>query len=84
VLVFYLAVLPQFLPGKAAVWQLAALALTHALLSLAYLLLLVAGLHRARRVLTRRPVRRALDALTGVVLLGFGAGLAREHLTRAT
>jgi threonine/homoserine/homoserine lactone efflux protein len=84
VLVFYLAVLPQFLAAKAAVWQLAALALTHALLSLAYLLLLVAGLHRARRVLTRRPVRRTLDALTGIALLGFGGGLAREHLARAT
>jgi threonine/homoserine/homoserine lactone efflux protein len=79
VLVFYLAVLPQFI-GPATPWAaLLVLALTHALLSLAYLLLVVAGLHRVRRVLDRRPVRRALDALTGTVLLGFGARLATER-----
>jgi threonine/homoserine/homoserine lactone efflux protein len=83
VLVFYLAVLPQFLPPDPPFWQLAALALTHAVLSLAYLLLLVAGLHRVRDVLVRRPVRRALDAATGTVLLGFGAVLARGELARA-
>jgi threonine/homoserine/homoserine lactone efflux protein len=83
VLVFYLAVLPQFLPPDPPLWQLAALALTHALLSLAYLLLLVAGLHRVRGMLVRRPVRRALDAATGAVLLGFGAVLARDEVARA-
>ncbi len=80
VLVFYLAVLPQFLPADASVWQLLLLALTHALLGLAYLLLLVTGLHRARRILTRRTVRRGLDAGTGAALLGFSARLAREQL----
>ncbi len=79
VLVFYLAVLPQFLPASPAVWQLLLLALTHALLGLAYLLLLVTGLHRARRVLARRPVRRTMDAGTGIALLGFSARLAREQ-----
>lgn len=79
VLVFYLAVLPQFLPPDVAMWQAAALALTHAVLSLTYLMLLVGGLHRARRVLGRRAVRRGLDATTGVVLLAFSARLAREH-----
>lgn len=80
VLVFYLAVLPQFLPASAAVWQILLLALTHALLGLAYLLLLVTGLHRARRLLTRRPVRRGLDVGTGIALLGFSARLAREQV----
>ncbi|MDT0381967.1 LysE family translocator [Streptomyces sp. DSM 42041] len=79
VLVFYLAVLPQFLPGNAPLWQSSGLALTHAALSLGYLLLLVTGLHRARRVLSRRTVRRALDAVTGTVLLAFSARLARDH-----
>jgi threonine/homoserine/homoserine lactone efflux protein len=55
------------------------LALTHALLSLAYLLVVVAGLNRVRRVLIRRAVRRGLDAVTGAVLLGFGAKLATEQ-----
>lgn len=53
--------------------------MSHALLSLAYLLLLVAGLHRARRALSRRRVRRALDAVTGTALLGFSATLATEQ-----
>jgi threonine/homoserine/homoserine lactone efflux protein len=83
VLVFYLAVLPQFLPAGAPVWQLAALGLTHAVIGLGYSLLVVAGLHRVRAVLARRPVRRALDAATGVAMVGFGAVLAREQLARA-
>jgi threonine/homoserine/homoserine lactone efflux protein len=80
VLVFYLAVLPQFLPAEAPVWQLVALALTHAALGLAYSLLVVAGLHRVRATLSRRAVRRALDAATGTALIGFGAVLAREKV----
>ncbi|MFC4692394.1 LysE family translocator [Geodermatophilus arenarius] len=76
VLAFYLAVLPQFLAPGTAVPVLLAYALTHAAVGLAWLLLLVAGLSRARRVLARRPVRRALDAFTGCALLAFGARLA--------
>jgi hypothetical protein len=44
--------------------------------SLLYLLRVVTGLVRARRVPSRRPVRRALDAMTGVALLGCSAKLA--------
>lgn len=80
VLIFYLAVLPQFLPASPALWQLLLLAVTHAGLGLTYLLLLVTGLHRARRLLMRRRVRRGLDAGTGVALLGFSARLAREQV----
>ena len=65
VLVFYLAVLPQFLaPGAGLGW----------------LLVLVTGLHGARRLLMRRKVRRGLDATTGAVLLGFSAKLATAHV----
>jgi threonine/homoserine/homoserine lactone efflux protein len=76
VLVFYLAVLPQFLGPQAALWALMSLALTHALLSAVYLVVLVRGLHAARRLLARRRVRRALDTATGTALLGFGLRLA--------
>jgi threonine/homoserine/homoserine lactone efflux protein len=79
VLVFYLAVLPQFLSPGAGVPVLLLFAFSHALLSLGYLLLLTATLHRARRLLARRPVRRALDAVTGTVLLAFGARLSLER-----
>jgi threonine/homoserine/homoserine lactone efflux protein len=78
VLVFYLAVLPQFLGPDAPLGALLVLALSHAVLSLLYLLVVVAGLARARRVLARRRVRRMLDAATGAALLGFSAKLATE------
>ena len=79
VLVFYLAVLPQFLPAQ-RLWQLAVLALSHALLSLVYLLVLVVGLDRMRGVLGRRAVRRGLDAATGAALVGFAGLLGREQI----
>ena len=79
VLVFYLAVLPQFLSGDAGTPVLLVFALSHALLSLLYLLTLSTFLHRVRRVLTRRRVRRGLDAATGTALLGFSVRLAVEH-----
>ena len=76
VLVFYLAVLPQFLTPGAGLGWLLVLAWSHAVVSLGYLLVLVTGLHGARRLLMRRKVRRGLDATTGAVLLGFSAKLA--------
>jgi threonine/homoserine/homoserine lactone efflux protein len=79
VLIFYLAVLPQFLTPHAGVGWLLAFAWSHALLSLIYLLALTAGLHRARQLLLRRKVRRTMDGVTGAVLLGFSARLAAEH-----
>jgi threonine/homoserine/homoserine lactone efflux protein len=79
VLVFYLAVLPQFLTPGAGLGWLLLLAWTLSVLGLGYLLALVTGLHTARRLLMRRKVRRALDATTGAVLLGFGARLATAH-----
>ena len=64
VLVFYLAVLPQFLTPGAGLGWLLVLAWSHAVISLSYLLVLVTGLHGARRLLMRRKVRRGLDATT--------------------
>lgn len=79
VLIFYLAVLPQFLVPGASVGWLLAFAWSHAVLSLAYLFVLTTVLHQARAVLLRRKVRRTLDGTTGAVLLGFSARLAAEH-----
>jgi len=79
VLVFYVAVLPQFLGPDVPPAMLFVLALSHAVLSLLYLLLLVGGVSRARRLLSRTRVRRALDTVTGTLLVGFGARLATEH-----
>ncbi len=79
VLVFYIAVLPQFLAPGAGVAQVFGLAVTHALLSLGWLLVVVVAFDRARHWFVRRRVRRLLDAATGTVLLGFSARLATEH-----
>ena len=79
VLVFYLAVLPQFLTPGAGLGWLLVLAWSHAVLGLSYQFALVTGLHGARRLLMRRKVRRGLDATTGAVLLGFSAKLATAH-----
>ena len=79
VLVFYLAVLPQFLSPGAGLPVLVGYALSHAVLGVLYSAGLVLLLDRARRLLSRRSVRRSLDGLTGVALLGFGARLATER-----
>ena len=78
VIAFYLAVLPQFLPTDATVRQAVPLAWTHAVMSALYLLALAWGVHRLGHLLRRRQVRRALDATTGTVLVGFAARLAVE------
>ena len=79
VLIFYIAVLPQFMkPGAAPGWLLA-FAWSHAALSLLYLMALSTGLARARTVLSRRWLRRTMDGATGTLLIGFSARLAAEH-----
>jgi threonine/homoserine/homoserine lactone efflux protein len=80
VLIFYLAVLPQFLSRGAGVGWILAFAWSHAILSVLYLTLVTSGLHGARQVLQRRKVRRGMDAATGAVLIGFSARLASEHV----
>jgi threonine/homoserine/homoserine lactone efflux protein len=80
VLVFYLAVLPQFLPSGAGLGWLLVFAWSHAVLALAYLLARITGLHGLRGILRRRKARRILDATTGAALLGFSAKLATEHV----
>lgn len=79
VLIFYLAVLPQFLTAGIGTPVLMVFAVSHAVLSLTYLLVLTTVLHRARLLLSRRRVRRGLDAATGAALLGFSARLAAEQ-----
>jgi len=79
ILVFYLALLPQFVGSAAPWWAWLAHAWTLPLLGSCWCLLIVAGVDRARNLLSRRQIRRGLDALTGTVLLGFCAKLATER-----
>lgn len=77
-LTFYLSVLPQFMAPGSSTADALLLAYSHAGLALLWLLLVVAALHRLRRWLEWRPVRRLLDAATGAALLLFGGHLALE------
>jgi threonine/homoserine/homoserine lactone efflux protein len=78
ILVFYLAVLPQFLVyGAGLGWSLL-LAWSAPVIGFFYLLALVGGMHHARAMLMRRRVRRCMDGATGAALLGFAAALAAD------
>ncbi|MFB6889527.1 LysE family translocator [Kitasatospora sp. NPDC056327] len=75
--VFYVAVLPQFIPAGAPHFA-AGVALTwvHVLEGLLWSLVLV-GFARALRGWLRRPAaRRVMDRVTGAVVVGFGVRLA--------
>jgi threonine/homoserine/homoserine lactone efflux protein len=78
ILVFYLSVLPQFLPAHASLLDALVLANTLPVIGFCWLVLVVAGVHTLRRWLTRRRVRRSLDALTGAALVSFAGKLAAE------
>ncbi|WP_158893051.1 LysE family translocator [Amycolatopsis anabasis] len=79
VLALYLSVLPQFLdpvhgtPGDALI-----LAYTVTVSGQVWLLLVLLAVRKVRGWLQQRKIRRAVDALTGTALLGFGAALATE------
>jgi threonine/homoserine/homoserine lactone efflux protein len=78
--VFYLSVLPQFLP-RGVNPLLGSLALTsvHLLEGIIWLSLLVVLVGRARHLLVRPSVKRRMEQLTGVVFIGFGVRLAVQR-----
>ena len=76
---FFLSLLPQFASPEQGVAAVLLLGLLFCLLTFAWLALYSAAVARARVVLGRPWVRRALDALAGCVLVGFGARLAFER-----
>jgi threonine/homoserine/homoserine lactone efflux protein len=78
--VFYLSVLPQFLPdGVNPFVGSLALAAIHIGEGFLWQTLVVLAVNRATGWLTRLNVRRRLEQLTGVVFLGFGLRLALER-----
>ncbi|MGW0519335.1 LysE family translocator [Crossiella sp. NPDC003009] len=77
--VFYLSLLPQFLPatGPNTGWA-ALLVLIHVGLGFLWQFVLVGVAGSARRWLTKRRVRTWLDRLTATILLGLGLRLALQ------
>ena len=76
--VFFTTFLPQF-TARASFPSLLVLGLVFCTLTLVWLVGYGAVVARAGDVLRRPRVRRALEALTGAVLIGFGVRLATEH-----
>lgn len=75
--VFYVTFLPQFVPAGAEVLSFTVLlAFIHALESLLWFIALILATQPLGRLLRQPRVVRALDGLTGGVLVGFGLNLA--------
>jgi len=74
--VFFTSLLPQFGSSFAVMLALGAVFAT---LTLAWLSVYAVAVAKASGVLRRPPVRRALDALTGVALIALGLRVAAER-----
>jgi threonine/homoserine/homoserine lactone efflux protein len=80
VALFYLAVLPQFVPAGAPLlaWSLG-LAAIHIVMGVLWLVVYALLLERLAAVFRSRRVTRVVHALTGLALLGLGTRLALER-----
>lgn len=75
---FFTSLLPQFAPHDASFVQLASLGLLFCVTTLLWLSGYALVVARLGDILRRSRVRRALDAVTGTVLVAFGARLALD------
>jgi RhtB (resistance to homoserine/threonine) family protein len=79
-IVFFTSLLPQFvMPGAGGFSALLLLGLLFCTMTFAWLTLYAVAVARARAWLLRSQVRRVLDAITGTLLVAFGARLATER-----
>jgi threonine/homoserine/homoserine lactone efflux protein len=77
---FFTSLLPQFAPESGgALPTLLAFGLLFCLLTFVWLAVYSFAVARARRLLSREAVRRALDALLGTVLVALGLRLALDR-----
>ncbi len=78
--VFFTSLLPQFVHGTGSAFTpLLFLGVVFAVLTLLWLAVYALAVGHASGWLRRPGVRKALDRVTGVVLIGFGVRLALEH-----
>jgi threonine/homoserine/homoserine lactone efflux protein len=78
--VFFTSLLPQFAPsGRASFLALLALGLVFSCMTILWLTAYALAVARAGDLLRRPRVRRALDAVTGAVLVALGVRLATER-----
>jgi threonine/homoserine/homoserine lactone efflux protein len=77
---FFTSLLPQFAPGgETSFAGLLALGLLFCFLTLVWLSAYAVAVARAGDVLRRPAIRRAVDAVTGAVLVAFGVRLATDR-----
>jgi threonine/homoserine/homoserine lactone efflux protein len=77
--IFFSSLLPQFVPaGPASFAGMLALGLVFVSMTFAWLSLYAIVVERFGSFLRRGPVRRAMDAITGAILVAFGVRLAVE------
>ena len=75
---FFTGLLPQFAGSDAGFVVFLALGAVFSTMTLAWLVALATAAGRLRVVLQRDPVRRAIEAVTGTVLIGLGVRVAVE------
>lgn len=76
VAVFFLALLPQFLPHTASTAQTLQLAVLATTVTIVWFFVLAALVGSLRRFFTAGKVRRAMDAVMGTLLVGLGIRVA--------
>lgn len=79
---FFTSVFPQFVPqgaGSGVFFEIVALGLTFAAITLAWLVFYSWGVGRIGAVLQRPKIRRTLDAVMGTILVALGLRLATEQ-----
>jgi threonine/homoserine/homoserine lactone efflux protein len=76
---FFLSLLPQLASPARGAGGIVGLGLVFCVMTFGWLGLYSVVVDRARAVLSRSWVRRALDGVSGVVLVGFGARLALQQ-----
>ncbi|GAB2710556.1 LysE family translocator [Nocardia thraciensis] len=74
--VFFIALLPQFLPASPSVLDTLTLGVTATLVVLVWFVVLAVGVATLRHVFTRARVRRVIDAATGTILVALGVRVA--------
>lgn len=75
-IVFYMAFLPQFIdPAYSAMLQSLAMAAVHFVIGMLWLGVLAIGVQSARRWLARPQVNRAIEGVTGALLIAIGVRL---------
>jgi threonine/homoserine/homoserine lactone efflux protein len=76
--VFFTSLLPQFVGAHGSARELLVLGLLFNAMGICWLLVYAAVAARGRNLLIRPRVKRTLDRISGIVLIGLGARLALE------